>query len=233
MGEQTDFHMLPQLIGDTPVHVVGIGAVGTRLVDILDTKGVRHIHAWDDGLVEEHNLRNQRFPKSTIGQSKPDAIRAWCMGMRTGSDQRITSHRDRIRAGDTLSGIVLSAVDKMSQRQMVFEAACRGKAIFFGDVRVGPDGAKVYGLWPENEQHRHRYMTAPHMHTDQDGALEGACKTDFPVPEILDIACGHLITRLADWLAVMRGSDAPYMNFYAFGLRPVFRFAYEFWDKDQ
>lgn len=232
MSEQTDFHRLPLLIGERHVHVVGIGAVGTRLVDMLDNKGIRHIHAWDDGLVEEHNLRNQRFPRHAIGRPKSDAIRDWCMSMRNGAGGRITCHDRRIHGADRLSDIVLCAVDKMDQRRIVLDAASRGEAVFFGDIRVGPDGAKVFGLWPGNVQHRYRYTNRPHMHADPVGGLEGACKTDYPVPEILDIACGHLITRLTDWLAVMQGNDAPYMNFYAFGFRPGFSFAYEFWDKE-
>ena len=43
------------------IHVIGIGAMGSRIVELLVRLGVPRIHIWDFDTVEDKNITNQLY----------------------------------------------------------------------------------------------------------------------------------------------------------------------------
>ena len=56
-----------------PVSIIGCGGIGSPTALMLSKVGYPEINLIDPDLVEEHNLPNQLFPLSAIGQKKVDA----------------------------------------------------------------------------------------------------------------------------------------------------------------
>lgn len=64
-----------KLLSEKSVMVVGMGAVGTWIVDSLARSGVRNFTIVDDDVVEMSNLHRQNFFfESDVGRSKVDAV---------------------------------------------------------------------------------------------------------------------------------------------------------------
>ena len=53
-----------------PVHVIGVGAMGSRVVELLVRLGIPKIHIWDMDIVEDKNITNQLYFTTQIGMKK-------------------------------------------------------------------------------------------------------------------------------------------------------------------
>ena len=64
--------------GDRVITVLGVGGVGSYVVDHLAGLGVRRLSIIDPDIVEEVNPGNQRYGKVHVGQNKVEAMAALC-----------------------------------------------------------------------------------------------------------------------------------------------------------
>ena len=53
-----------------PMHIIGVGATGSRVFSALIELGMQNIHVYDPDIVEEHNLANQIYMASDVGRPK-------------------------------------------------------------------------------------------------------------------------------------------------------------------
>lgn len=58
------------------IHVIGIGAMGSRVAELLVRLGITKIHIWDMDTVEAKNIANQVYFNSQIGMKKTEALAA-------------------------------------------------------------------------------------------------------------------------------------------------------------
>lgn len=137
------------------VHLVGAGAVGSHLAWILARENLwKVVEVWDPDRVCLHNLHNQCYIMSDVGQNKATSL---CNHLKTQSTVLFIPHPEPFSALNIAGHLVL-AVDSMEARQ---SAACRvaGQRVFhIVDVRVGrtPDGIPAGVLllsrpWSEKE----------------------------------------------------------------------------------
>ena len=59
---------------DAPIHIIGIGAMGSRVAELLARLGVQQLHIWDMDTVEDKNIANQAYFHRHIGMQKTDAL---------------------------------------------------------------------------------------------------------------------------------------------------------------
>ena len=46
---------------DGAIHIIGVGAMGSRVAELLARLGIRKIHVWDMDTVEDKNITNQAY----------------------------------------------------------------------------------------------------------------------------------------------------------------------------
>lgn len=63
----------PALVTE-PIHIIGCGALGSHIAELLVRLGCDNIHLWDFDIVEAHNITNQLFVHNQIGQEKTKAL---------------------------------------------------------------------------------------------------------------------------------------------------------------
>lgn len=63
----------PALV-DGPIHIIGCGALGSHIAELLVRLGVDNIHLWDFDEVSPHNITNQLYTHKQIGQKKTIAL---------------------------------------------------------------------------------------------------------------------------------------------------------------
>lgn len=129
-------YVTPNTIRETPIIIIGIGSVGSNLVDIGMKAGFTNMTLCDIDTVETHNLPNQRFTERDIGQRKVDAMN---MFLNNNSYQHMdVKTTDDFKSIDNYGRIVFSCVDSMEVRKEIFDHIKERKDWeLFIDIRVG------------------------------------------------------------------------------------------------
>ena len=133
----------PDLLNSYPIHIVGCGAIGSHVAEVLARLGIQHIHLYDDDHVSTHNIANQMFTFKDIGRAKVDAVADMIEAINPGCE--VYKHEERITPGKRLSGYIILCVDSIVPRQFILEANTLNpntKAIF--DFRMGLTSGQFY-----------------------------------------------------------------------------------------
>ena len=133
-----------------PITVIGAGAVGSFTVLALAKMGCSDITVWDDDLLEEHNVSNQACKPSLLGQLKVEALRELVDEL---CDPQIALDCRRYK-GQALKGLVITVVDSMDVRLMVWRRVKLNPAVpLLIDPRMGAEFARLYSISPSNVEH--------------------------------------------------------------------------------
>lgn len=134
------------------VTVVGAGAIGSHLVDILANMGVRDITVYDFDKVEPHNLPNQAFLPCHIGMPKVEALKR-LVYEKTGVE--IVAHDMKVESLENLEGYLVVCPDSLTARKQIVLSSARmnRKVPRVIDVRMGLQYGRVYSIDPCNRNH--------------------------------------------------------------------------------
>jgi hypothetical protein len=217
----------PSWLQGRDVHVVGAGALGSRIIEGLARDGVSAIHVYDDDAYEGLNQSNQRFLHRSLGEPKASAIGEYvseCVG-----EDVVIPHLARVDTNTPLTGFVFTAIDHQDTRIALWNGLFKQNAgiSLLIDSRMGADGGRIVALDPNNFGHIGQYEQ-DHLYT-QEGAEQTGCVTDDSIGSTADIVAGHALWRLKRWLHFEQGSSDPYDNFIGFGLIPSFESEVEQW----
>ena len=133
----------PDSLKGYPVHIVGCGAIGSHVAEILARLGVENIHLYDDDRVASHNIANQMFSYKDIGKAKVQAVAEMIDAINPNCV--VTMHDERVQPNTRLKGYVVLCVDSIVPRQFILEANTFNpncKAIF--DFRMGLTSGQFY-----------------------------------------------------------------------------------------
>lgn len=172
------FDPLNQL--DAPITIIGIGAMGSRLAELLARLGVPKIHIWDMDIVEDKNIANQVYFHHQIGIKKTDALEEILKDINPSI--KVVKH-DKYTS-EALSGYIFLAVDSIETRYNIAKANEMNtniKAMF--DTRMRLEDAQSYGAnWKDEEQKK--VFIASMSFTDKEAAEAtpvSACGTTLSV----------------------------------------------------
>lgn len=197
--------IIPMEALEIPITVIGAGAVGSHVVKALAQMGFEDITVFDDDVVSEENLNAQGYPIAAIGKAKTQAL---CEIVEEYTSERIICAPIRYAAG-VLPGIVISAVDNMESRRLIWENHA-GKAlgtIAVIDPRMGAETALLYVMDPMSPLDQTSYEKT--LHTDEESVKE-PCTAKATIYTALllsglvckavkDIALGLPYTRVVLW----------------------------------
>ena len=128
-----------------PITVIGAGAIGSATVVTLAKMGCSNITVYDEDVLNEHNIPNQMALTQYIGSPKVDALAHL---VETLSDVQIKPLCTNYR-GQRLEGAVISTVDSMNARQMIWKSVKLKRSVsLFIDARMGAELLRLYALRP-------------------------------------------------------------------------------------
>jgi molybdopterin/thiamine biosynthesis adenylyltransferase len=132
------------------ITVIGAGAIGSWVVLALAKMGFSNIVVFDDDDVSVENMSCQFYPMTAIGQKK---VRALAQMVQQFTGVVIEDVAERYEKG-TFSGIVISAVDSMQVRRLIWEnhKAMGFTTKFIIDPRMGAETALLYVMDPKSEK---------------------------------------------------------------------------------
>jgi molybdopterin/thiamine biosynthesis adenylyltransferase len=132
---------------DCAIHIIGCGAIGSRITELLVRLGCTKIHLWDFDTVSPHNITNQLYTSEDIGKPKVDCLAAYA--------KKINPLVELILHGkyskQNVSGFVFLCVDSIDLRREIATHLKENKyvkAMF--DARMRSTDAQSYGAdWSE------------------------------------------------------------------------------------
>lgn len=141
---------------DLPVHIVGVGGVGSHVARMLAKLGVGRnspVTVYDGDRVEPHNLANQAYEESHIGLFKVEALydqyRKWSGGVEIYPVTRF------VESKEAFSGVVFLCLDNMNPRKQICEESVwRVPGIkLLVETRTSIQDVVVFTLDPNRERH--------------------------------------------------------------------------------
>lgn len=160
--------IIPSSILSTKITVIGAGAIGSFTTLALAKMGFTDITIYDDDLVDTVNMNAQFYRFSDINSKKVYALRTLVADF---TNVTITCH-DTKYAGGILPGIVISAVDSMAARRLIWREHA-GKSLFTTaiiDPRMGAETASLYVMKPMNPHDQNVYINS--LYKDSDAVQE-------------------------------------------------------------
>jgi molybdopterin/thiamine biosynthesis adenylyltransferase len=133
-----------------PVHLIGVGGIGSALAFPLLKLGIHELHVWDKDVVEAHNLPSQLvYRPSDVGTPKVEAVKAFAE--RQEADCQVVAHNAVVTAETKLEGIVISGVDSMASRHDIWKAVKWNEEVpLYLDGRLGGEMLQLLTLNPSD-----------------------------------------------------------------------------------
>lgn len=143
MSSHLRFADAPWMIGKREVTVIGAGGIGSWLIYLLAKMGVL-VTVYDDDIVEMKNVGSQLHSIYNVGVNKAIAIKDMVANM-IGEDN-IQAFDKRFEESDVVkTPVIISAVDNMQVRSMLFEKALEHCELFI-DGRMNAEIAELYSV---------------------------------------------------------------------------------------
>jgi len=206
---------------DKHIVVVGLGAIGSKVLEHLVCAGLTNITACDFDKVEDHNLANQLFDRSHIGMHKTTACWHW-VEAKCGIDtaNKITFHTAKLdhNSGELLkdADVIISCVDTFDARGMLMGLAKEVWAGLFIEAGMATGHATMFMVDPSNPSSVREWMTT--LGDDDDPSYEvSACGTGLSVGVTASLISGIMSWSLMNYLKTgytekkLRLDTAPFM----------------------
>jgi molybdopterin/thiamine biosynthesis adenylyltransferase len=98
-------------------HVIGCGAIGSSVAELLVRQGVEDITLWDFDKVERHNVVNQMYTEEHVGKPKTEALSDILYNINPAIKQTIKLKEKY--TNEMLSGYVFICTDNIESRQEI------------------------------------------------------------------------------------------------------------------
>lgn len=173
----------PDII-EKDIHIIGVGATGSFVLQTLVRFGVKKIHIWDFDKYEIHNVNNQAITQSCCEKQKVAAQVELCKEINP--EVEIIAHDKLVSADDIkeMSGYVFLLVDSMKCRKELFEAIkSNDKIEWYWESRLGSDQGRVYCL-PITKDFDYSKYEAQHFYSDEEAEVS-ACGTSITIVSIV------------------------------------------------
>lgn len=138
--------LIPLKVLDTPINIIGAGAIGSFTALSLAKMGFHNITAIDFDRIDVENMNCQFFRHKDIGKFKVEALQELIKDF---TELEINAINDQW-SGKILDGITICAVDSMEVRKQVFETYNRKafNSLAVIDPRMGAESALLYSYSP-------------------------------------------------------------------------------------
>jgi len=175
-----------------PVTVVGAGAIGKAMVEVLSGMGINDITVFDADSVEPHNLPNQGYRPCDVGKPKVEALAEIVEALTgfkiKGMNEWFTDQK--------VSEITVCAVDSMDTRMKLWEAIAPQLPKLYIDMRMGAEIGQIFYVnpWSPGSKRQYEANLFP-----SDEAVEAPCTeraTKYCATGITSFAAGGVANYL-------------------------------------
>lgn len=101
-----------------PIHIIGCGAIGSTLAEMMTRTGITTLTLYDFDTVNAHNISNQMFYHHQIGLTKLEALKETLL--KINPDIRIITHVNGF-IDQALAGYIFLCIDSIDLRKEIVE----------------------------------------------------------------------------------------------------------------
>lgn len=183
---------------NTPINVIGCGALGSWLVLFLLKMGFKNITVYDFDNIEEHNIPNQCFSEKQIGAPKVNAMDEITCYFSSDARNRVKFVNQKITLKEVweMEGIILCAVDSMRVRKEIYENSIKRKDCdLFIEARLSIWGAYIYTLTQNSIFEKYEET----LYEDEEAEVSPCGVSQTALPSAVN-AASIMIMQMIQWL---------------------------------
>lgn len=142
----------PVNLDETPVHIIGVGAIGSNVAETLARLGITNFVLYDFDTVVPYNVANQCYFENQVEQPKLTAISDTLKAINSEVD--VVLMEEGWKEGMHLDGYVFLCVDNIDiRRKIVEENKYNADVIAMFDFRMGLSDAQHFAAdWSDSKQ---------------------------------------------------------------------------------
>ena len=203
------------------VHLVGAGGINNALGPLLAKMGIREIHVWDNDILEARNCPTEvAYSKRMVGRPKVDAMVSaikYLVGDATynldGNPHltlhpnhpvchdlgywRIYTHFCRVDEHTPLSGVVISGVDSMASRKVIWQAVKNSRVDIplYIDGRSAGEMTAIFAFSPFDLENAEIYESDWLFDDKEATPLRCGARNIGYIADYMASEIGYIITR--------------------------------------
>ena len=221
---QEFFDPTAENICNKQINIIGCGAVGSTLAEILARTGLTKFQLWDMDVVNAHNIANQMFTEADVGASKTEAVKRIMTEINPYLKNTIET-KDAWTKQDRLKDYVFIAVDNIDLRKDIVKTLMYNPAILgVFDIRMSLKEGTIYAADWKNEAQK-KALLATMNYTHEEAKAEtpvSACGFELSVAPTVRTLCSY---QVANFMNFIKGDGLK-----KFGIVNTFNFFTEFYD---
>lgn len=172
----------PLTMINSDIHIIGCGAVGSTVAEMLARMGIEELHLYDFDAVDPHNIANQMFRNEDINDAKTHALNDILYDINY--TIKVIEHTEGWTEGTKLSGYVFLCVDNIDLRRQIVEENKLNpyiKAMF--DFRMRLTDAQHYAAdWSDEKSVKNLLDTMQFTHAEaKEATPTNACGTTMNI----------------------------------------------------
>jgi hypothetical protein len=217
----------PELIHDFPIHVVGLGGVGSVVVEALsrgDAGKVQALHGWDGDRVDLGNLRGQKFLQEDVGYFKPVAL--YRRTVQWGGAHLI-AHSVFVEDYELLSGVVIVCVDSMKARWTIWEKCIKKNPKVERMIETRSDALHAHVFYVNPNDDNDIFEWEKRWYSDAEGVNVGAGCGVRPMPSMTSGITGLLAAEVVKQYAATKQGHPHTIN----NITNLCLYPFEAWSK--
>lgn len=174
-----------------PISVIGVGSVGSFVVLALAKMGVTNITVYDADYVESHNIPMSAYRICDLGLKKVEALKN-IVKEHTGTEIKAIPE---MYTDQRISTAIISCVDTMEARQMVFEKAKINPLVdLLIDTRIGQEFISIFAIEPHHPEEAEYYKYYLRYGTDETMIIRCGLHGISPISmRAASVVCANLI----------------------------------------
>ena len=126
------------------VSIIGLGGIGSFLIQGLAMMGWHKVVGYDGDVIEDHNLSTTAYPLDESGNTKRDSAQG--LFQRYSEDWQEFVPKEHFNTDSPVTGKMVVCTDDMESRKMIFNRwlkSHRIKGDFFLDLRMGATSVEM------------------------------------------------------------------------------------------
>lgn len=184
------------------IHIIGCGAVGSTIAELLARAGLTKFTLYDFDQVESHNIANQMFIAEDIGKPKVEALKNLIVRINPDAEKEVRIQPEGY-TGQRLSGYVFLAVDNIDLRRELCEKEKTNryiKAVF--DIRIRLEDAQHYAAdWKNAEMVENLIASMQFTHEEAAEATpRGACNQELSIAPTVRNICNNAVANFMNFV---------------------------------
>lgn len=184
------------------INIIGCGATGSTIAELLARFGLRNIKLWDFDTVESKNVANQVYTERDFGMKKVDALKRIMCDINSDAEKYIKTYPNGWN-GERLEGYVFLCVDNIEVHKAIVEKNYYNNDIvaIFDQRCTLYEGQSFAALWHDVKQKENLKRSQDFTHEEaQASEVRSGCNEVLSVAPTFRVLVNMVVCNLINYI---------------------------------